>query len=206
MKICICIPAQDMVHTTFMNDFIELFAFTNGGSRTVDIKQMNGCYLDLLRNQLIESALAGKPDYILMLDSDMRFPKDAAARLIRADKDIIACNYTRRRPPFTPIGMTGNGNTRIEPLNCSGVERVALLPTGIMMIKPSVFEKIAYPWFESYWRKEGHDGKPENRLIGEDVYFCAKANDAGIGVYCEHDLSKEVRHSGQFDYGFEHLQ
>lgn len=201
MKICICLPAQDMVHTTFMNDLIQLIFYThNGMSRDVQITQMNGCYLDLLRNQLVESALKMNPDYILMLDSDMRFPKDTAARLIRADKEIIGCNYTRRRPPFTPIACTAEDpNKRLDPNTVSGVGQVSILPTGVLMLKPSIFEKIKYPWFENTWRKS------DNRLLGEDVMFCAKAGDLKIPIFCEHDLSREVRHSGQFDYGFEHL-
>lgn len=201
MRIVICIPAQDQVHTTFMNDLVQLIMYThNNTTRIVEIVQMNGCYLDLLRNQMIQSALERKPDNILMLDSDMRFPKETAARLIIANKEIIGCNYTRRRAPFTPIGMTGDGNSRIDPIASKGITQVAIIPTGVMMLRPSVFDRIQYPWFECHWRREGHNGKPENRLIGEDVYFCAKANDAGIGVYCDHDLSRDIGHSGQMDY------
>lgn len=201
MKIVICLPAQDLVHATFMNCLNELLIYThNGNTRHVSMCQMNGCYLDLLRNQLIENALNMEPDYILMLDSDMKFPKDTAARLIQADKDIIGCNYTRRRPPYSPIACIGDGNTRLDPNSVSGITQVAIIPTGILLIKPEIFKQIAYPWFECQWRKKSHDGKLENRLLGEDVMFCAKAGDLKIPIWCENDLSREVAHSGQMDF------
>jgi hypothetical protein len=206
MKVCICIPAQDMLHTTFFNAMFQAAFYARNKGIEIVMSQMNGCYLDLLRNQLIQSALETKPDFILMADSDMIFPNSTIERLAGHDKEIVGCNYTRRRPPYDPIACSGDGNTRINPILVKGVEPVAIIPTGLLMIKPSVFDKIAYPWFETIWRKKSPEGKPENRLIGEDVVFCAKAGDLKIPIYCDHDLSRHVKHSGQFDFGFEHLQ
>lgn len=200
MKVCVCIPAQDMVHTTFFNAMFQCAFYSKNKGIDIVMTQMNGCYLDLLRNQLIKSALETKPDFIMMVDSDMVFPNSTIERLIGHDKEIVGCNYTRRRPPYDPIACTGDGNTRVDPFKAKGVEPVALIPTGVIMIKPSVFEKMAYPWFENMWRKS------DNRLVGEDVVFCAKAGDLKIPVYCDHDLSHHIKHSGQFDFGFEHLK
>ena len=37
---------------------------------------------------------------------------------------------------------------------------------------------------------------------GEDVYFCTMARVHGFEVWVDHDLSKEVTHIGQFEYGW----
>lgn len=199
MKVCVCIPAQDTVLTSFMESTINMFFYSRNKGIDVTYNRMNGCYLDLLRNQLIQAAQKTNSDFYMMIDSDMVFPPNTIERLIAHDKEFVGCNYTRRRAPFDPIACKGDGNTRVDPLTSSGLEAIALMPTGVIMIKPSVFQKIQYPWFENIWRKS------DNSLVGEDVVFCAKANKAGIPVYCDHDLSREIRHSGQFDYGFEHL-
>lgn len=196
MKVCVSIPAQDSVLTTFMTDATNLFFYSRNKGIDITYSTMNGCYLDLLRNQLIQEALKVKPDFILMLDSDMKFPPNTLERLMLADKEVIGCNYTRRRAPFDPIACTfEDPNKRLDPMVNFGVSRVSLLPTGIMMIKPAIFERIKYPWFENIWRKS------DNRLVGEDVVFCAKVQEeAKTFVYCDHDLSKEVAHSGQMDF------
>ena len=196
MKICVCIPAQDTVLTTFFVDCTNMFFYSRNKGIDISFNQMNGCYLDLLRNQLMQSALKTNPDYILMLDSDMRFPANTMERLAAHDKEVVGCNYTRRRADFSPIACTfEDPNKRVDPSQVSGLGKVSLLPTGIMMLKPSVLARIKYPWFENIWRKS------DNRLVGEDVVFCAKVQEeAKTVVYCDHDLSREVAHSGQMDY------
>lgn len=195
MKVCIAMPAQDMVHTTFMMSVLNMCFYSRNQGIELSVTQMNGCYLDLLRNQLVQSALKTNPDFILILDSDMTFPPNTLERLMLADKEIIGCNYVRRRPPFDPIACTAeNPNNRIDPNQFSGTTQASIIPTGVMMIKTSVFSKIAYPWFENIWRKS------DNRLVGEDVVFCAKAGDLKIPVFCDHDLSREIAHSGQMDF------
>lgn len=200
MKVCVCIPAQQTVLTTFMVDMTNMFFYSRNKGIDITFNQMNGCYLDLLRNQLVTSGLATNPDFIMMLDSDMRFPANTMERLIAADKEVIGCNYARRMPPFDPIACTiEDPNKRLDPKTVSGVGRVSILPTGIMMIKPDIFKRIQYPWFENIWRAD-------KKLIGEDVVFCAKVQEqAKTFVHCDHDLSREVAHSGQFDFRFEHL-
>lgn len=201
MKVCVCLPAQDMVHTTFFLSCTNMFFYSRNKGIDISVTQQNGCYLDLLRNQLVQAALKTNPDYILMVDTDMVFPPETIERLASFDKEIIGCNYVRRRPPFTPIAMTHEDPNKIlDPTTASGVGLASIIPTGVMMIKASVFQKIKYPWFENVWRRS------DNRLVGEDVIFCAKAGEAKIPIYCDHDLSKFVRHSGQFDYGLEHIQ
>lgn len=197
MKVCICIPAQDMLHTTFFNSCVQMMFYSRNKGIEITVTQMNGCYLDLLRNQLVQSALKQNPDYILFLDSDMTFPHDTLERLLKEEKQIIGCNYMRRRPPHDGIACTfADPNKRVDPLAAVGIERVALLPTGVMLIKKEVFDLIPYPWFQTIWRKS------DKKLIGEDIFFCASAGDNKIPIYCDHDLSKQVAHSGQFDYSF----
>ena len=74
-----------------------------------------------------------------------------------------------------------------------GVTEVDALPTGMLLIKPHVFETLARPWFAT----------PPNEkleLQGEDYYFCARAKEAGFSIWMDCDLSLQVTHWG--DMGF----
>jgi hypothetical protein len=45
-----------------------------------------------------------------------------------------------------------------------------------------------------------------NLFVGEDIYFCKLAQAHGFKVYIDHDLSKEVRHTGTMDFTHEHAE
>jgi hypothetical protein len=66
---------------------------------------------------------------------------------------------------------------------------------GVMLISRETLEKIEKPWFF-------FELLPENKLLGEDIYFCVKAKDAGIDTYIDHDLSQEIGHVGSYTYGW----
>ena len=67
---------------------------------------------------------------------------------------------------------------------------------GMLMIKRAVFEKLRKPWFETCYREEHDD------WLGEDVYFCIRAREAGFGIWVDHDLSKQVTHQGIYEFGW----
>jgi hypothetical protein len=39
-------------------------------------------------------------------------------------------------------------------------------------------------------------------LLGEDVYFCIKAKDAGFDTYLDHHLSNAIGHVGSYTYSW----
>ena len=51
-----------------------------------------------------------------------------------------------------------------------------------VLIKREVFEAIEPPYF-SFGEKT-----PSGETVGEDVYFCVKAREAGFKVWCRTDL------------------
>ena len=68
---------------------------------------------------------------------------------------------------------------------------------GVMMVKREVFEKVEQPWFAiPYSTTGGH-------YIGEDVFFCRKAREAGYEILVDHALSQEVKHIGTFEYSLQ---
>jgi hypothetical protein len=80
-----------------------------------------------------------------------------------------------------------------------GIGRADGIGCGVMLIKASVFKKIEFPYF--YFEQ-----LPNEKLLGEDIYFCVKAKDAGIETYVDHDLSKEIGHVGNYTYGWHNIE
>lgn len=80
----------------------------------------------------------------------------------------------------------------------TGLQEIGSVGMGVMLIKKRVFAKLSEPWFETPWR---HD---KRGYIGEDVYFCNKARDAGFKIWIDHDVSKEIGHIGTFEFKHDH--
>jgi hypothetical protein len=119
----------------------------------------------------------------------MVFPTDTMTRLLRHNKDIVGAVYSQRASPFHPLGVTLEG----EHIHITqGLRRMKIVPTGCLLIKLSVFDKLPKPWFST--RIEGE------KILGEDYYFCEQAQKAGFDVWCDGDLSREVGHIGQKIY------
>jgi hypothetical protein len=68
-----------------------------------------------------------------------------------------------------------------------------------MMIKASIFAKLEEPYF--YFEQ-----LPNNKILGEDIYFCIKAKDAGFDTWVDHDLSMGIKHIGQYTYSWANIE
>jgi hypothetical protein len=68
-----------------------------------------------------------------------------------------------------------------------------------MLIDACVFKDLEKPWF--YFEQ-----LPQGKVLGEDIYFCIKASDAGFKTYVDHDLSLEIKHIGTYQYGWHNIE
>ena len=143
----------------------------------------SGCYVEDNRNGCVNYFLnSGIPlTHILWIDTDMQFPEDALLRLLAHDKDIVGANYRTRTPPYACAGIYEYGDTEtMKP----GLRPMKQMPTGLLLTKFEIYQKIPYPWF-----RPGLNSEPR-----DDVYFCRLAKERGYEVWCDNDLSKEVIH------------
>lgn len=199
--VAILVPARDTVMTSFAYDMARAMSFhTATTDDRVILFTSHGTLIASQRMELARQALEEKADYLLWLDSDMRFPKETIGHLILRDKPIVAANYATRRMPVKPVAMRDEGgkiNRVYTSPESEGLEQVDYVGMGVMMTKREVFEKVEAPWFAIPYSTIG------NHYIGEDVYFCKKAKEAGFEVLVDHDLSHHVKHIGTFEYSHE---
>lgn len=207
MRIAVCIPARGQMEVATAFDLAALVGYTvKTTEHDLDIYTAAGTLIFDQRNQLVKTSLAAKCDYILFIDADMRFPRDTLKRLMAHDKDIIGVNATTRSEPVTPtarnIQLGEDGSITWMPIysnRFSGIEMADGIGCGVMLIKSSVFERLQEPYF--YFEQ-----LPDNKILGEDIYFCVKSKDAGIDTWVDHDLSMEIKHIGQYTYSWANIE
>ena len=205
MKVGICIPSRgDMdVGTGFDLAIMSAYdaRFREGGE--LAIYSVAGTLIFDQREKLVQHALDGGCDYILFIDSDMRFPKNTIDRLLKHDKPIVGVNATTRTVPVKPtakqlevdVEKKENYWYPVISKGKTGIEQITAIGCGVMLVKAEVFRNTPQPWFWFYQI-------PGGKTLGEDVHFCVAAADAGYETWVDHDLSQEIGHVGQYTYGW----
>jgi len=204
--VAICLPCRDQVCTSFAYDLAILTAnfsakhVSNGGKLYIFTSM--GTLIANQRQQLALEAMDAGCSHILFLDTDMRFPKDTLDRLLAHDKPIVAANYATRRMPVKTVAFKSDTNWDCiyTTPESTGLERVHSVGMGVMLIKREVFQKAELPWFHLGYSLKTHS------FSGEDIFFCRAARKNGFEVFIDHDLSKEVKHIGSFEFAHEHAE
>lgn len=198
MKLAICVPARDQVATGFALDLALATAHATHHVERVALFNCAGTLIADQRAKLVKQAIEAEATHVLFLDADMRFPVDAATRLLEHGKPIVAANYCTRSFPMQPVAFAADASRVPTRATSSGLEEVAAVGMGCMLIAMEVFRAIERPWFAIGYSRATHGYE------GEDVFFCRAARRAGFQVWIDHDLSKEVRHTGTVDFAHEH--
>ena len=207
MRIAICIPARGQMEVATAFDLAAMVGYmVKTTKHDLDIYTAAGTLIFDQRNQLVKTSLAAKCDYIVFIDADMRFPKDTIMHLLKHNKDIIGVNATTRTEPVMPtaknLKIEEDGSCSWLPIYSNGMKGISKadgIGCGVMMIKASVFKKLEEPYF--YFEQ-----LPNNKILGEDIYFCIKAKDAGIDTWVDHDLSMGIKHIGQYSYSWANIE
>jgi hypothetical protein len=142
------------------------------------------------RTWLVKEALKHDATHLLFVDSDMEFPPDALEKMLAHNKDIVGVEYFKRKLPIEPVFEP------IETTSETEIYKAGFVGTGLVLINLNVFTSdirpLAEPWFNFGRNSEGE------LVLGEDVWFCNTARDAGFEVWI--DPTIEVGHVGDFTY------
>lgn len=205
--VAICLCAQDVIKTSTAIALAGMVAHLSyqGITRYALIEVRTSLGPHAMRNMAVKQALHYKTDWLLMLDSDMKFPHDTLARLLDRDVDIVGASYPKRVAPHDMLYRLLPGTKEVRV--AGGLLEVEGIPGGCLLIRTSVFRQMAAPYFAcpiyvedepvpAYLQplmKDAERGHP----IGEDYYFCAKARAAGLKVWLDVDLTYEMGHIGE---------
>jgi hypothetical protein len=207
-RIAICIPSrggQMEVATGF--DVCSMTAYTLKNTKhDLNFYTAMGTLIFDQRNSIVETAIKDRCDYVMFIDGDMRFPKDALVRLLKHNKDIVGVNATTRSEPVKPTAknfkIEEDGKVNWYPIYSKGKKGIEIadgIGCGVVLVKIDVFKKMEMPYyfFETLQKKA---------VLGEDIYFCIKAKDAGFDTWVDHDLSMEIGHVGSYIYGWQNIE
>lgn len=210
MRIAVCVPCRDSVLAGFAFDMARMCAYeAKRGVNDIQLLQMPGTLIFTQREKLVDEALEWGADYVLWVDSDMRFSANTIEIMLARNVPILGVNATTRREPVMPTAMNlkldRSDNevkqvwTKIESRGKKGIEQVTAVGFGVTLIKTDVFKKLPKPWHDVIWTDHGN-------VIGEDVSFCVKCLEQDIPVFVDHELSMHIGHIGTKTFGWDDVK
>lgn len=200
-SILIAVPAMEMVNAEFAQHLAMAAANLVANGVRVNCAFNIGSVVTIARRNLTDIFLNSDFDYVWWVDSDMKFPIDTPLRLLNRGKDIVGANYRRRRFPnanFTGMrGQPGSYTEFVTTDDSPSMELIDVLPHGCVLVHRRVYESIPQPHYLQEFLPD------LNVELGEDIYFCRKAQANGFEVWCDQDLSREVSHIGIFHFNYD---
>ena len=146
-----------------------------------------------VRNYIGHQMLKCDATHLLTIDDDHIFQHDALERLMAHDKDIVgALAFLRSEDNSTSLAPSMYQRGRIQPpgykthdqWQFGDLVEVDAMGMAMVLIKRHVLETVAPPW---WWL-----GPTPEEPLGEDFYFCWRAQQAGFKLYV--DTALEVPH------------
>jgi glycosyltransferase involved in cell wall biosynthesis len=142
----------------------------------------SGTNIAQARNQILREAVG---DWVWFLDDDMTFEPDCLKRLLSWDVPIVAPLCLMRFPPFPPVTKArwiperGTWEKRMIETGDKGLVAVEATGTAGLLLRREVWETLSDPWFEV--------GRVRPDELGEDLWFCKKAREAGFPIAVDFD-------------------
>jgi len=178
---------------------------------------MNESVIDRARNGLVHEFLTkSTADFLLFIDADIQFRPEDVLMMMSYDKDLICGPYPKKHVTW-PVIIAAVKNNLDDPeyleklvgeyvfstldsdTKMEEIVRVAEAGTGLMLVKRSVFEKMAKAFPENAYvsdhSKDIHSGIEkkmhayfrtgifDGRYLSEDYYFCHKWREMGGDVW-----------------------
>jgi len=149
------------------------------------------------RERLAQEAINMGADYMLWLDSDMAFPSTTALRLIAHKQPIVAANYMKRSSPLKTVAYTSlvDWDSWLPLESQDELEEVEGVGMGCMLMETRLLKDINKPWFAFTYKEDTED------WMGEDFYFQKKLRGAGYKIMIDMNLSRQIRHIGNWAFG-----
>lgn len=180
MKLLICIPTLDYVHSKFMECLTKLVIRLKNEGQDFDVEIISGTLVYSARDRLAKKAINSGYTHTLWLDSDMVFTEDLLEDLTFSGKDFVSGIYHTRRPP--------HGSCIFKDIRLDHIERYDDLDYpketfeiggcgfGCVLVTTKIIEDVYDRFGEAFLPQHG---------LGEDIAFCKRVRATGHKIYCE---------------------
>jgi hypothetical protein len=215
MKIAICIPRHGDTKGDFTISLARMLVHTmaawsgaasDRGKPEIEIFSTSSSDLPANRSRLLQRAIEWQARYLLWLDSDHVFPRDALLRLLAHRLPVVGCNQPRRSDPTGPVAVRINAAgekehvwTTAELARQGAVEEVSHVGLAFCLMDMLVLHQVkthvdkGVGWDQ--WNPFDRRRLPgTNARMGEDASFFAELGEAGVKVHVDHGLSWQVGH------------
>lgn len=178
-------------------------------------QMMNESLITRARNELARIFLENGHDYLMFIDADIGFDRDAVAQLLAADKDIVCGIYPKKEVNWDSVkraakagkddlqdhggafvfNMVGSDHVETDD---KGLIEVRHGGTGFMLIKRRVFEVLAphVPIYRTSSMRNPQTGEYDKPLTHE--FFATSIDDTGALLSEDYHFCELWRkHGGQ---------
>lgn len=211
LKVLVAVPTTGGWHEKMGMSLLAMVTYFMGVSTGAFKKQsivpmtVRGSILANKRLDAVKQMMELKCSHLLFIDTDQTFPKTTLHRLLSHDKDVVAVNIAVKKIPSMPTarGWPKEGQSWMDaPLiytdeDSKGLEKIARIGCGIILIKRKVFEKTGLNIFGQPWQED------LQKYQGEDWSMCEAFEREGFDIWIDHELSNVVGHIGDFEYTHE---
>ena len=234
VSILVCTPVHSECSIHYTQALLEFQVACMQKNILVSFLLLKSSLVTQGRNLCVANFLNEKYSHLLFIDADIDFDSKTIFKMLELDREVIAVPYPMKtlnwdriykfkgdikdsnelsHTGFTyPIKVYDKDNIKVK----DDVMEVTHAPTGCMLIKRQVFDKMikAYPELrisqptimngeakdkENLWNffDTYHDLK-NKKYYGEDFGFCKKWTDIGGKCYCY--IGDYITHIGEYQY------
>ena len=210
-SVYIAMPCYDSVKIGTMTSIIRLIQQLAKSGISVGINTMKSPLIHQARNYLSSLFMVSPYTHLLFIDSDVEFKPEAVLRMLVAKKDIICTPYRVKSEDTSKSIYTVDF---VKPMILeNGLIEIKAGPTGLMLIKKEVFEKIIKNFPElkiknSVLPEPGKDHDyyynffdfkfKDGYSVGEDVSFCQLVRKAGFKIFA--NTESWTKHHGSWTW------
>lgn len=183
-KVIIAVPCTDSAIMKARTAHSVGIAIIGAAGLVTDFLLRLSCDIVSSRTWLVNEAIKRGATHLLFVDCDMVFPEDTIPRLLAHKKEIVGVEYNKREFPLKGVYEPLGEKSETE------LYKAKYIGTGLVLIDLSIFPKLKGPWFNF-----GRDSQGA-LVMGEDVWFCNTARDAGFDTWIDPTL--KIAHEGAY--------
>jgi hypothetical protein len=215
IKIMFCLPGSNFTND-FLKSFIATISWCIKNNINIGVRNNAGANVYAVREDILDTVVDRKTneralfggenyDYVLWIDSDMKWKPEDIKTLMDADKDIISGACLKTNGEFAATYFFEEKTNRLilspklegehfmpemfDNKSIPGADitkmnepvEVSAVGFAFILIKKGVFEKFGPPWFMQVTHKNPQFGNTS--YFSEDFSFCVRARAAGYKIW-----------------------